>query len=128
MFDRFKRLLGLGKKTSVPHATYPTSKAARHAVRKPTRKHPGRDTSAEFIGERYLMFFRGEDVKVYTSDWVDSAQWDEEAEVLTVTFEDGWRQAYPCSQDMAILFADAPSKGGAIHDLWLSKNISGTPA
>lgn len=126
MFESLRRRL-FGTKTKGAHATHSTSKGARHVVRKPTKHQPGRDTSAAFRTNRYLAFFNGEDVKIYTSDWVDSAQWDEEAGILRITFDDGHVHYYPCSQDEAILFADAPSKGGWIHDHYLSKGIKGSP-
>lgn len=128
MFDRFKRLLGLGKKTSAPHATHSTSKGARHAVRKPKRSQPGRDTSAAFRLQAFADFMNGEEVRIFTSDWVDRAQWDQENEALTITFDDGHRQAFPCSYGEAVSFADAPSKGGWIWDAKLYLGEKGTPA
>lgn len=123
----FGKLFGRKTKTTVTS----TSRKAIHAVRKPTVKKPKRSTAGAFFPDTMKKFLDGEKVVIYLSDWVRSAEWDEMAGILTVMLKQkgkpDHKHTYPCSKTDAMAFGRAISKGGFLHDFYISKGISGQP-
>lgn len=51
------------------------------------------------------------------TSWVQSFEYDEEKQELTVTYRDGFTAHYPdITKDLATAFADSDSKGRFVHE------------
>ncbi len=61
-----------------------------------------------------------------TSSWLNSAQYDQREQELTITFLDGHREIYgDINETEAASFYAAPSKGGWVHDYLLGPRLPG---
>ena len=99
--------------------------------RYPDPLHPGRSTSGAMHSQEIEEFLRGEWISTPVSTMTSQARWvdlgDYSVGSLEVEFANsGVRWSYPCSEADAEKFAEAPSKGGWIHDHFISAGITGS--
>lgn len=86
---------------------------------------PDRHSDAAFHGFEADSFDKGDWVFVRSSNVVE-ARMDWQANTLHVRFKDGSTYSYPCDHPTARGFAVAPSKGGFLHDWFISRGIKGS--